>query len=44
MAALPRGLLLLAVLALAACGPLQPASGPPAYNVGGGTRSSNGGA
>ncbi|WP_431269122.1 hypothetical protein [Dankookia sp. P2] len=39
-----RYLSLLAMLALAACGPLQPASDPPRYNVGGGTRSSNGGA
>ncbi|WP_277751881.1 hypothetical protein [Dankookia rubra] len=39
-----RWLLLLVMLALAACGALQPASGPPAYNVGGGTRSSNSGA
>jgi hypothetical protein len=39
-----RSLSLLALLALAACGPLQPASGPPGYNAGGGTRSSNSGA
>ena len=44
VATMIRGLLLLAVLALAACGPLQPASGPPVYNTGGGTRSSNSGA
>jgi hypothetical protein len=39
-----RCLTLLVLLALAACGPLQPASGPPVYNTGGGTRSSNSGA
>ena len=37
-------LLLSFCLLLGACGPLQPAKGPPAYDTGGGTRSSNGGA
>ncbi|MFC7474131.1 hypothetical protein ACFQS7_07195 [Dankookia sp. GCM10030260] len=39
-----RFFVLVAALALTACGPLQPASGPPVYNTGGGTRSSNSGA